>query len=85
MPFEKGTPWVLGGVLAIDAPRHLELTFRWGGADPQVTPVVIDLVEGPDGTCELSLVHNPTEGGHACEEGWEWPLSCLAESLEDRD
>ena len=46
---------VSGEYLAVEAPRHLEFSWRWDG-DEQQTLVTLDLAPAPPGT-DLTLVH----------------------------
>jgi len=81
MNFDGGTQWVGGTYLEVDAPGRLVFDFNWEGTDSPATPVVLELVDRPDGTSELRLDHDISLGSNACEEGWGWSLGCFVDHL----
>jgi uncharacterized protein YndB with AHSA1/START domain len=82
MTLGANVQWVFGEITAVQRPSRLEFTFVFEDADAPPTPVVLEFKDSSDGTCEVSLVHDQTNGGIACEEGWAWSLDCLANFLE---
>ena len=77
----EATQWVSGEVIDVDAPRTLRFSFAWEGDPAPETPVVLGFEDLPEGGARLTLKHDQSLGGNACEEGWSWSLNCLKDHL----